>query len=208
MNKLVRIARKEDAPHFIEIKKQLSISYVEGTSTQGGFLLGTDLETYEAYIDLGYCLVAEVEGEVVGFGIVFHDALLRHSDLWKRRDEVNWLIDMNPYETAPIAYFEQLAFKQKHSKLAIELAFVLAKTAFDDGHVALFTTTVTAPIRNLAAIPLIEAVGGIVAGHISEFYESIGPMESDIHCMTAEAFQNKVSHLPVYQMLSGKHFPK
>jgi len=203
MNSCIRIARRDDAKHFIEIKNHLTFETTNGNNSTGGFLLGTDLATYEFYIANGYCLVAEINHKVIGFGIILGDTLLRKSDLWQRKDEVNWDIDISNYENKTIGYIEQLAFLKGNRRLALKLAYNLAKWVFDNSTNALFTTTVNKPVKNLAALPFIHALSGIKIGEVDEFYPSFGPIKSDIHLIESNNFyQNTKSH-PLFNYLNS-----
>ena len=67
---LIRIAKPNDADDFIRIKNQLPFKYTNEKTSKGGFLLGTNKETYLKYIENDYCLVAENKDGIIGFGIV------------------------------------------------------------------------------------------------------------------------------------------
>ncbi len=198
MNSNIRIATKQDAHSFMEIKNRLPIKRTDGSTTTGGFLLGTDLKTYAYYIENAFCLVAEVDGNVVGFGIVFTDKMLRESDVWIRREQASWYISLKEYEEKRICYFEQLAFLSGHRKLVIRLAYNLVKWVFDHHYDALFTTTVNKPVVNLAAIPFIRIVSGIKAGNIDEVYPLVGDINSDIYVIDAENFYAKTKEHALY----------
>ena len=90
MSTIIRRAVPEDAATFVQIKDQLPLKLSDGSSTKGGFLLGTDLKTYRDYIQNAYCLVAATEQGVVGFGILLPDHLLRESEVWKKRRSAAW----------------------------------------------------------------------------------------------------------------------
>lgn len=188
MKSRIRIAELKDASSFVAIKEQLSFSRSDGTTTTGGFLLGTDLATYAYYIENAFCLVAEMEDVIVGFGIIFSDEMLRNSDIWRRRNQVTWLINLNDWEDKTLCYFEQLAFLPGNRKLVLLLTYNLVKWVFDLGYETLFTTTVKQPVLNLAAIPFIAAVEGILAGNIMEVYPKIGLINSDIYLIESELF--------------------
>jgi hypothetical protein len=170
----------------------------DGSVSTGGFLLGTDAATYQKYIEEAHCLVAESEGCVVGFGIVFPDSLLRQSDIWQKRYEVDWLINLPDYECQPLGYFEQLAFLKGHKRAVLAVAYNLVKRLFDSGYSALFTTTVNKPILNLAAIPFIKAVDGKKVGTIDEVYPVVGQINSDIYLVEAALFYQKTQAHPLY----------
>lgn len=206
MNRRIRVAHVRDAHAFIAIKNQLSFKNIDGETTQGGFLLGTSLENYQFFIENSYCLVAEVENQIVGFGIIFEDKMVRQSDIWHKRKEVNWSIDIESYENQKICYFEQIAFLEGHRILALNLAYRLAKLAFDDFHDTLFTTTVNEPIKNLAAVPFIKACGGKQIGSVNEHYENIGAIKSDIYCIEASDFYEKTTNHSLVSKLSDHIF--
>ena len=202
MKSLIRKAELADATRFVEIKNQLPITLIDGTTPTGGFLLGTDAATYRYYIENAFCLVAEVDDKVVGFGIIFTDDMLRQSDVWQRRQFANWNIDLAKYEDKKLGYFEQLAALPGYRKLIVSLAYNLVLWVFDAGYDALFTTTVKEPIANLAAIPFIHAVKGIKAGNIDEVYPLIGPIKSDIYLIEAEMFYAESKAHPLFPFLS------
>lgn len=201
MSKQIRRANIEDADTFIEIKSTLSFKHVNGSTTTGGFLLGTNLKTYQLYIRDASCLVAEVNGKVVGFGILFNDKQLRNSDIWKRRANANWMIDLQLYENQILCYFEQLAFLPGHRSMVLSLAYKLVSEMFDGGAQTLVTTTVREPIVNLAAIPFIQAVDGIHAGQIDEEYAFIGHIKSDIYFIEKEKFYTHTHQHPLFPRL-------
>lgn len=174
------------------------MSMADGTTTTGGFLLGTDIDTYRHFIENEYCLVAETDEGVVGFGIILKDSTLRTSEIWEKRSSADWLINLTAYESQHLAYFEQLAFLKGHRKSVLILCYNMIKWLFEQGYETLFTTTVNKPILNLAAIPFIKAAGGIHAGNIDEFYPKICQINSDIYLIEARAFFAKVRTLPLF----------
>lgn len=197
----IRKAIATDVARFLEIKDQLSFKNVDGTTTKGGFLLGTDSATYISYIHHDYCLVAEHEGVVVGFGIMLRDESVRQSDLWLRRKAANWDIHIDTFEHNKITYFEQLAFMQGYSRTVMKLAYNLLKTSFEDGHDYMFATTVSKPIINLAAVPYILKAGGRKVGSINEMYPLIGEIVSDIYMIDKNKFVNELKLSPLQEWL-------
>lgn len=193
MTAIIRKAVPKDALAMVAIKNQLPLNFADGSVSTGGFLLGTDAATYEKYIKEAYCLVAESGGCVVGFGIVFPDSLLRESDIWQKRYEVDWLIHLADYECQQLCYFEQLAFLKGHKRAVLVLAYNLVKWLFDSDYSALFTTTVNKPILNLAAIPFIKAVDGKKVGNIDEVYPVVGQINSDIYLVEAALLSENAS---------------
>ncbi|WP_394991498.1 hypothetical protein [Emticicia sp.] len=201
MNTRIRKAKLADAEDFMFIKSQLSMSLVEGTSTKGGFLLGTDVETYRNFIQNEYCLVAELDEKVIGFGIILSDMTLRKSEIWEKRKSANLFVNLEEYEPNHLCYFEQLAFLKGHRKSVIILSYSLLNWVFEQGYDTLFTTTVNKPILNLAAVPFIHAVGGVKVGNIDEFYPSIGQINSDIYLIESKTFFEKTALHPIYAFL-------
>lgn len=201
MNRKIRKARIEDAEAFIAIKDQLSFQKSDGSSTKGGFLLGTDLNTYRKYIRESLCYVAEVDEKVVGFGIVIHDEQMRASDIWTRRHQAKWTIDIDEYEQKKLCYFEQLAFLSGYRSLVVLLAYQMAKESLDSGAEFLFTTTVRKPIINLAAVPFILSVEGKKVGQIDEVYPIVGPILSDIYLVDLKFFKEKAKQHRLYSLI-------
>lgn len=197
MKTKLRSARPDDADAFIAIKEQLPLTLSNGDTTTGGFLLGTTAETYREYIGNSYCLAAEENEKVIGFGIIFPDEVLRASDVWMRRDTATWHIDLDQYEKQSLCYFEQFAFLQGHKRAAVALAYHIANMAFGMGHTAMFTTTVNKPVLNLAAIPFINAANGCKAGNIDETYPIIGHINSDIYVLDAAMFYQQAAVHPL-----------
>jgi hypothetical protein len=203
MKTLIRKARPEDAAAFMAIKAQLPMPQAENQTQQGGFLLGTDEETYRTYILHGQCLVAESAGALVGFGICFPDALVRASEIWQRRDAAQWYIDPASFEQNKLGYIEQMAFLPGHRKAVIALAYNLICWALESGAEVLFTTTVRKPVLNLAAVPLILAGGGQRVGTIDEVYPVVGPIVSDIYLLRAGDFWTHTRSHPLYSYFEG-----
>lgn len=198
MNTTLRKAVPGDEHAFVKIKQQLPLTMTDGTTSTGGFLLGTDEETYLEYINSCICLVAETAQEVVGFGIIFPDHVLRASDIWQRRHSAQWYVDLEKYESQQLGYFEQFAFLRGNKRSAVLLAYNITRHAYLSGCETIFTTTVNKPILNLAAIPFIGAANGIKAGNIDEEYPLIGQINSDIYLVTAADFFCKAKAHPLY----------
>ncbi|MFK7947272.1 MAG: hypothetical protein AB8G11_06775 [Saprospiraceae bacterium] len=184
----IRKAIPNDVKDFIKVKNQLPFKYSDGRTSSGGFLLGTDEATYLKYITNDYCLVAENESGIVGFGIMLKDESVKKSDVWTRREQAIWTINIKDYEQEKICYFEQLAFLKGHSRTVMSLAYNLTWWAFEDGHTHFFTTTVKYPITNLAAVPYILKASGKKVGNIDEAYPIIGQINSDIYMIKAANF--------------------
>lgn len=202
MKHAIRKSVEADASSFVEIKNQLPMLRERGG--RGGFLLGTDQATYQSYIKNVYSLSAIHQGGVIGFGIVFQDEVLRKIDLWQKRSQVDWSIDMLELEQKKVCYFEQLAFLSGHRRQVISLAYNLVDFAFRQGHEVLLTTTVKKPILNLAAVPFIKAVGGKKVGEIDEIYPIVGQIQSDIYLVQAVDFFSKVRQHPLFPFLESR----
>jgi hypothetical protein len=187
----IREARISDAPSFILIKEQLSFKNINGTNTKGGFLLGTNLKEYKNFITNDFCLVAEIENKIIGFGIVLKNESVMKSDIWLKRNQVSWAVDFNKFPIENICYFEQLAFLNNYSLTVIKLAYKLINMAFEN-HSVLITTTLNKPILNLAAVPYILKVGGAKIGFVNEIYPEIGPISSDVYLIERSKYRINV----------------
>ena len=193
-----------DAEGFIEIKNRLSLKPEnESKTSTGGFLLGTDLETYRFFIRNYYCLSCEVNNKLVGFSIVLPDNILKSTELWTKRNSVKLEIDLKEIENSNIIYFEQLAFLPGYSKLALATAYNSVKPAFENGAQYLLTTTVNKPITNMAAVPFILNSGGKKIGSINETYPVIGNIISDIYLLKSEDFTENVKKSALYKFLQS-----
>jgi len=204
MNHLIKKSLPTDAEKFIEIKNRLSLkSQNQNTSTTGGFLLGTDLETYRFFIRNCYCLSCEVNNNFVGFGIVLPDNILKSTELWQKRNYVKLDFDLKEIENSNIIYFDQLAFLKGYSKLALATAYNLVKPAFENGAQYLLTTTVNKPVTNLAAVPFILNSGGKKIGSIDEHYPEVGSIVSDIYLLKADSFLENVKKSVFFPFLKS-----
>ncbi len=197
MRNLIRPSIPDDASDFLRIKERLALRSASGRSIQGGFLLGTDLETYKDYISSGNCLTAITDDEIVGFGIAFSDTIFRSTAIWHRRHLIQGDMDLTQWANRTMCYVEQLAVLPGHSRIALSLAYRLVEAMFRSGHDLMITTTVSQPCLNLAAVPLILAVGGHKIGQIDEMYPQIGPITSDIYIVEADQFEKQTRSNPV-----------
>ncbi len=199
----IRKANIQDAKNFIEIKNRLKFEYVNEKSTKGGFLLGTNEETYKKYIQNEIVLVAELNEKIVGFGIILKNESVKKSDIWQKRSSANWKVDINKFKNISCCYFEQLAFLPGHSRMVFSLCFEILQLAFKE-HESLFTTTVYYPIINLAAVPFILRSGGEKIGKIDEEYPVIGKIVSDIYLINKQSFDLNIVESHRYNFLK-KH---
>jgi ribosomal protein S18 acetylase RimI-like enzyme len=182
----LRRAHPDDALAFVRVKTALPMPQRLQT-TQGGFLLGTSLEQYRAFIERDLVWVLEDAGHIVGFAIVLGWDSLRHSELWLKRDEVK-------LETATAivfperpAYFEQLAVLPEARGSAWYLAYRATCEALRD-HDGMLTTTVRQPVTNTAALPYLRVAGFQRVGEILETYPEVGQIVSDVHYLPKQVF--------------------
>lgn len=174
----------------------------DATTTQGGFLLGCTDQEYLEHIQRQECLVAALEGRIIGFGILSGNAAFRTGSIWPRRQQAVWSEPADTWENAMLAYYDQLAFLPGRGRWAVGLAWAQIRHAFELGAEAIFTTTVYQPVRNLAAIPFIQAAGGRKVGQIDETYPTIGPLVSDIYVLEADAFFARAAELAHHPFLA------
>lgn len=178
----IRPAGAADLQAIVAIKRALG--FVPGSRRpRGGFLLGCPPERYLALIEAQCVLVLEQEGRVAGFAVSLPDPLLRSSELWARRSLIRWRAgEGEPPPGEPIAYFDQLALAPWASRLgAAPLALASARRLTEAGHDWLYATTLEAPIRNPAALPLLRGIGARVVGSVTEHYDGVGEVVSDLH---------------------------
>ncbi len=183
MTARIRPAGPGDLAAIVAIKEALA--FAPGSARpRGGFLLGCAPERYLALIGAGCVLVLEQERQIAGFAVTVPDPLLRASDLWARRSLIRWRAgEGEPPEGERIAYFDQLALAPSASRLgAAPLALAAAGRLAEAGHARLYATTLQAPIRNPAALPLLRGIGARLVGRVTEQYEDVGEVVSDLHC--------------------------
>ena len=183
MKACIRPACAGDLADIVAIKEALGFA-PGGQRPRGGFLLGCPPERYSALIGAGCVLVLEQEKRVAGFAAALPDPLLRASELWARRSLIRWREkEGEPRSGEPIAYFDQLALAPWASRLgAAPLALAAACRVAESGHAWLYATTLQAPIRNPAALPLLRGIGARIVGGVTEHYEGVGEVISDLHC--------------------------
>jgi len=75
----IRKALISDAEHFMIIKKALPMPKNLETAT-GGFILGTDIETYKYFIANGIVFIAE-HIEAVGFAIILPHEIVTETEI-------------------------------------------------------------------------------------------------------------------------------
>ena len=189
----LRRASLDDLPGIVAVKEALRISRGDA-GARGGFLLGCSAERYAFLIDAGNLLVLESDRRLAGFAASLPDALLRASDLWARRHAIRWDEgEGEPPEGARIAYFDQLALApwapRQH---AAPLAIATLRGLAESGHDHLYATTIEAPVRNSASMPLLRAFGARPVGLVEEEVEGIGPIVSRLHHADMEAGMAKV----------------
>jgi hypothetical protein len=182
----VRAATREDVPALLQIKRRLAFT----DSSRGGFLLGCDEAGYEQRLRDGRVWVL-AGAAVRGFAITLPAEALRSSALWALKDRVAWTAGV-PNELDFVGYFDQLAvLPEVGRRLALELAFTaLWELMKECRHVV--TTTVSAPVRNLAAVPLIERLGGVRVGQLEEEYPGFGALTSDVWLLSTESVQRRM----------------
>lgn len=203
MTVILRRARCEDAPQFLEVKAQLHLSRHDGR--QGGFLLGTTQERYEAFIERDCVWVVEdgLRSQVVGFAIVLSDQTFRSSEVWQKKDRAELGAGIVPrLEPEKLAYYEQLACLPDYRSYSKYLAFrALTESLREHQHV--LATVVSSPVYNRAALPFMEVVGFRKIGCIAEVYPEYGVIHSDIHHLSLEVF-SEARCLPLVQSFMQK----
>ena len=176
----IRPAEDTDIPEMLQVKRKLILSEGEEVSTRGGFLLGSDEAGYRIRIAQQHTWVIDDNG-VKGFSIILPDQALRSSDLWLRRNEVQWSIDSQPIENSRLGYFDQLAvLPGPWRSVAPVLAIVSLMNFMRDRPDYILSSTVIKPVMNMAAVPYLKFLGGKQVGVLDEVDPVIGQLVSDI----------------------------
>ena len=189
MSVRLRRARLSDLDGVMALRERLRL--VPGREPGGGgFLLGCARERYAFFAARAEMLVLEQDGALAGFAIALPDPILRASELWARRDRIGWHAgEGEPPAGARIAYFEQLALAPDAPRLhAPALAFAALGRLVEGGHTDLYATTLHAPLRNAAALPLLRAAGARPVALVEEEYEGIGRVVSELHHLPLGGF--------------------
>jgi len=195
----LRRATPADVDALIEIKRGLPMPRAEQTS-EGGFLLGSELETYRALLEVARVWLLEVEHRVVGFAMTLDDPVLRQSPVWARRDAIVWApsFDVEAALARRITYFDQLgvlpAFRHRYWGAALALR-ALAEQFDEAGHDLALTTTVIEPIINRAALPYLARVGARELGRVNEHYPGVGSIVSAVHVIEASCYRERTAAL-------------
>lgn len=186
-----------DAEAMLAVKRRLRMQPDPGggTSSRGGFLLGSTRAQYEALLTDAHVDVLLDGAAVVGFVTALPDAALRASDLWRRRDQIAGdhgalgADGLAALETRRLGYIDQLAVlpAPQYRLCGPALAYRALKRLFDAGSELVFATVVTRPVRNLATLPMLTAVGALRIGTIEEEYPEAGRVTSDVYCVTPAA---------------------
>jgi hypothetical protein len=179
----LRAARPDDLPALVAIKQSLAFSSEGGADGRGGFLLGCPPERYALLIEAAQVTLLEVDGRAAGFAIALTDPILRASDLWARRESIRWAPgEGEPPAGESLAYFDQLALAPWASRLhAAPLALEAVRRLAAAGHDHLYATTLAAPLRNRASLPLLAAFGARIVGEVEEDYPEVGAVLSLLH---------------------------
>ncbi len=198
----LRFAREDDLEQILSIKSKLTLSSNNNDISRGGFLLGSTWEQYLFFVQKALVIVLEdVERHTLaGFAIGIPDQILRHTDLWQRKDNIQWLDPAREnLENFKLGYFEQLAILPvpAYRFYAPNLALAMVKVLFDQ-HDYILTTVVYKPVQNLASISLLQKIGAQCLGYIEEEYPVIGRITSQIYCFDHIAFKHFKIENPKY----------
>ena len=208
---IIRPATFADADAMIEVKESLAFEHGTTSSTEGGFLLGTDKNGYLQRIACGCAWVLDVNG-VKGFSIVLPDQALRMSDIWHRRTDIQWSKHIEELESKQLGYFDQLAVSKgewrKHAPV-LAITNILDFLSLNPDY--LLSTTVLKPIRNLAAVPYLRYLGAESVGQIDEIDPQIGQLLSEVWLARVSSLRYFIGNPPTpkiahYIAQSRSHF--
>ena len=178
----LRGARLDDIAAMLTVKDALRLGPA-GDGRRGGFLLGCSAERYAFLIEQANVTLLEIRGRIDGFAVAIPDPVLRQSELWRRRDAIEWRPGLGePPEADKIAYFDQLALAPWASRLhAAPLALAAVRALAADGHDHLYATTLAEPVCNAASWPLLRAFGARIVAAVPEKYPGVGAVLSWLH---------------------------
>ncbi|MFC4637852.1 hypothetical protein [Deinococcus hohokamensis] len=184
MGATIRAGRREDVPHLVEVKSRLPLNVDD---TGGGFLLGASAEEYRRRVDEGAVWILEVQGGVMGFSVTLGHKTLQREAFWTPQRASGSTVDLAAFVGArPVAYVDQLAVLPGARAHAPRLAYVTLSAAVQ-AHDVVLATTVDAPVRNRAALPLLRAAGFVPLGTLTEQYGALS-LRSVLHAVTRERY--------------------
>ena len=185
-----------DTQSFLSIRRELAYDLSHKISTAGGFLLGSDAAGYRKRMHDSQVWVVD-DGQVQGFAIVLPDLVFRNSDIWERRDAVQWFsVDPDALAAGRLCYFDQLAVRRgcfRNRRWGAALALHALRTVMNT-HDHFVATTVSDPVLNLAAVPYLMRIGARKVGRIQEFHPSIGALVSEIWLLSRQEFEQRLLH--------------
>lgn len=189
----IRAARPSDLDGILAVKAALAIDRVRTESTREGFLLGSSPAFYADMIENGVARVIEDQttGAIKGLGFALPWDMLRTHEVWEKRRDVRWQSPvLAAMESGRPGYIEQLAVVPGPSVrfMAPGLGLALIESLFATAHTHILATTVLKPIRNRAALKLLNLVHARQVGEIDETYDGIGRILSQLHCVTADEY--------------------
>jgi hypothetical protein len=187
---ILRRASIADVDGMLAVKRALRLDAGGADAARGGFLLGASAEQYAFFVHhANVHVLGDEDGSVAGFAVALPDAVLRGMELWARRRSIAWDTDggdadgWDAVETAPVAYFDQLAVcpTRRVRAYAPALAFAALDALAAAGHRHVFATTVREPVLNRASHSLLRAAGTRRVGEIDELYPEVGRILSDVY---------------------------
>lgn len=195
----LRRASADDLDAILAIKRALPMP--DGRETEsGGFLLGSEDDSYRGLLAVARVWLLEIEGAARGFTVTLDDPVLRASPIWARREAIAWQPEFDPqaWLARRVAYFDQLAVLPgaRSRYLGAVLALRALGELFDErGHELVLTTTIVEPIINRAALPYLARVGAREVGRLDETYAEVGSIVSAIHAIEATRYREQLGQL-------------
>ncbi|NEQ22138.1 MAG: hypothetical protein F6K28_23670 [Microcoleus sp. SIO2G3] len=205
----LRNATEYDVEKMLKLKSQLMLPPTASSMSRGGFLLGSSQEQYLFFIQHAVVLVLEdsrLNDAIAGFAIGLPNETLRRTDVWKRRESIQWKdLSAQKIEEFRLCYVEQLAILPRviYKLYAPALAFAIAKKLFDQ-HDFLLTTVVHKPVQNLASLALLERIGARLIGFVEEDYHQVGRITSAIYCTERSTYRARMENPSGHQRLVSR----
>ena len=195
---VVCTATLSDVSSILAIKQALRFSNSNGS----GFILGSDAELYRTWIKTAVVKVLQIKRasdnklsqtnraqRVCGYAICLPDKVLRQSELWQKKDRIDFNIPITSIVNEKIAYFEQLAVLPRYRRYVSALLIATLDTVFAQGHQHLFFTTVCEPFNNQSTQGLHKRGAAQTVGYLREHYPEHGAIVSQLHYVPRANYQ-------------------
>ena len=157
----IRRSREDDIDFCLSLERELHPDLTDAVE-QGFLLQGASAEQYREFLDGGYFLIAEHNGEPVGFVVALPKSHPRIKVLFGLREMFS-VESEDVFELDGLVWIAKIAVKRSiaHQGCGKALASALEK---EIGNRPLMTATLLEPVSNVASKRLCESLGFRVIG--------------------------------------------